>query len=141
MKLSLLTPVACGLFHIVCSPSAAQAGPVSSPGPGSLDRKEILAEIRPRAEEQLGKPVEFVVKTMKIQDGFAFAELVAQRPGGKPIPLSETIFGPNEIYNFTIFALLQDTSSGWMLTEYDLSPQEPITRVWMQQYDLPASLF
>lgn len=133
MKVSMLSFIAASLLVAGTASPFAEAGPVTSPGPGSSDRKEILDEIRPRAESQLGKPVEFVVSKMKVQDGWAFAELTAQRPGGKAIPLSETIFGPNEIYNFTIFALLQDTSSGWMLTEYDLSPGEPVVMVWREK--------
>ncbi len=126
------------LFSIA---SSAHAGPVTSPGPGSSDRKEILDQIRPEAEKQLGKPVEFVVTTLKVSDGWAFAILKAQRPGGKPIPASETIFQPGEIDSHEIFALLQDTSSGWLLTEYDLAPTEPSWMAWKQQYGLPAGLF
>jgi hypothetical protein len=141
MKISILVSLVYGLSLFLSTLSPLQAGPVTSPGPGSLDRKEILDEIRPRAEGQLGRPVEFVVTTMKVQDGWSFAEVKAQRPGGKSIPLNETIFGENDINSFIIFALLQDTSSGWMLIEYDLDPKEPMAMVWRQKYGLPATLF
>lgn len=135
------TSIAALAIVLISISSSSHAGPVTSPGAGSIDRKEILDEIRPEAEKQLGRPVEFVVTTLKTWDGWAFAILKAQRPGGKPIPASETIFEPGEIDNYTIFALLQDTSKGWLLTEYDLAPTEPSWMAWKQQYGLPAGLF
>lgn len=139
MNPSILTYLAFGALSLTLT-SLAQAGPVSSPAPGSVDRKEILDAIRPRAESQLGRPVEFVVTEMKMQDGWAFAILTAQRPGGKSIPISETIFSPGELDTFTIFALLEDSSSGWNLMEYDLDPKEPTPMVWREKYGLPSTL-
>jgi hypothetical protein len=60
------------------------------PERGSETRADILDALRPLAEWELGGAVEFVVGTLRVSDGLAFASVTAQRPGGGPIDLAAT---------------------------------------------------
>lgn len=67
----------------------ATAGGVGSPGPragiGGPDRKAILNVLRGPVEQQVGKPIEFVVTALRGERGWAFVQAEPQRPGGRAI--------------------------------------------------------
>ncbi len=58
---------------------------VITPAPGSPERKAIMDGVRPAFEQLFGAPVEFQVRALHVADGFAWATLHPQRPGGKAI--------------------------------------------------------
>ena len=66
------------------------------PQRGSATRKALMDALRPHAEWQLGRPVQFVVDDLRLAQGqglpfpVAFASVTAQRPGGKKIDLRRT---------------------------------------------------
>ncbi len=60
------------------------------PARGTTERRAILDAVRPIAVRHFGPPVEFVVYTLRVLDGQAYVELLAQRPGGGPIDLAAT---------------------------------------------------
>lgn len=72
---------------------AALAGPVRAweePARGSATRTALMDAIRPHAEWALGPPVEFVVYDLRRAGDVAFANLLAQRPGGAAIDTLNT---------------------------------------------------
>ncbi len=72
--------------------AAASPASVYSPAKGNPERKAILDTVRPLAEQDLGKPVEFVVGELNISGNWAFVALQAQRPGGGAIDAYKTPF-------------------------------------------------
>lgn len=85
--LSAAMLVASSIAHAAPGPS-----PVYSPAKGHPERKAILDTVRPVAEAELGKPVEFVVGEFNISGSWAFVALNAQRPGGGKINAYQTPF-------------------------------------------------
>lgn len=67
---------------------AAQAW--EEPARGSVTRSALMDAIRPHAEWALGAPVEFVVHDLRRSGDVAFANLLAQRPGGAAIDTANT---------------------------------------------------
>jgi len=61
-----------------------------TPKRGSSERKAIMNAMRPAVARQLNAPIQFVVKELRVYDDWAFAQVVPQRPGGKPIDLRNT---------------------------------------------------
>ena len=70
--------------------TAAGAADWTVPQRGSATRAALMDAIRPHAEWELGQPVEFVVKELRVAGDLGFAMLKAQRPGGVPIDMRDT---------------------------------------------------
>jgi len=64
---------------------ASMAVAWEEPARGTATRAALMDAIRPHAEWELGAPVEFVVGQLRRDGALAYAELIAQRPGGVPI--------------------------------------------------------
>lgn len=88
-------------------PAAAQS--FHTPPPGSAERRALLDAVRPLVHAELGAPVEFVVRTLRVGQGWAFAVLEPQRPGG------HRILAPDPAFNdgVTTYAVLRNTGQGW----------------------------
>ncbi|MGC9371231.1 MAG: hypothetical protein ACP5DX_16975 [Paracoccaceae bacterium] len=70
--------------------TAADAADWTVPQRGSATRAALMDAIRPHAEWELGRPVEFVVRELRVAGDLGFAMLKAQRPGGVPIDMHDT---------------------------------------------------
>lgn len=82
-------------FAVAMMAGLVLAGPLraegwQSPARGSALRADLMDALRPVVEWELGAPVAFVVDELRVKEGRAFAMVVAQRPGGKPIDLAAT---------------------------------------------------
>lgn len=62
---------------------------VSTPKPGSPERKAVLEALRPGFEALFGAPIEFRVGEMRLAAGFAFVSVHPQRPGGRAISAAD----------------------------------------------------
>jgi len=62
----------------------AQAS-IHIPGIGISERKTILDALRPSAEQVWHSPVVFLVKEIRVADGYAYVSVVPERPNGAPI--------------------------------------------------------
>jgi len=78
------------LLTIMLCLSATAAAAWYEPKRGTDERNALMDAARPVAEGDLGKPIEFVVDTLRVEGNVAFAMLSAQRPGGAPIDLAQT---------------------------------------------------
>jgi hypothetical protein len=61
-----------------------------TPAPGSALRRTLLNVLRPLIVADLGAPIEFVVNGIRVAGNRAFVQVNAQRPGGRPIDLTQT---------------------------------------------------
>jgi len=89
------------------------------PERGSEQRASILDAVRPVAERDLGRPIEFMVRDVRVVGDYAFVDVNAQRPGGEPIDPKKTPFAsshPDELFAWDCChaqAVLRNISGQW----------------------------
>jgi hypothetical protein len=110
------------------APSQAGVSATAPPAAGSAQRAAIMDALRPAIERKLGGAVEFVIKRVGVQDGWALVIADPQRPGGGRINPRRHF--PNEVIEFmdglTINAILRFSGGGWTLVDHAIGP----TDVW-----------
>jgi hypothetical protein len=98
---------------------ATGLGPPAPPTPISgPDRRAILSVLRGPVEQQVGKPVEFVVTALRGQRGWAFVQAEPQRPGGRPID-GRSYFAEDweNMDGLTTTAILRRRQGRWRIVE------------------------
>lgn len=103
-------------------PAAAQ---VTSPAPGSAQRRAILEALRPTIARELRSPVEFVVRELRVERGWALVIAEPQRPGGgaidgRHLPYFEDRDG------LTVYAVMRLVWGRWRIHDHVIGP----TDVW-----------
>ena len=73
----LLLPVPC---H--AAPSKGPVNATAAPARGTAQREAILNALRPSIEAQLGPSVVFLIKTIRVENGWAFVVADPRRKGG-----------------------------------------------------------
>lgn len=136
----------CLLATLCVAPSPASAqDAIVTPPKGTPLRATLLDTARPAFEQELGAPVEFVVHTLNVMDGWAFGSVKPQRPGGVAIDWGKTKFAEDVAQGMfetgISFFLLRDTGDGWTLAEIAIGPTDVAWDWWRQQHRLPAELF
>lgn len=125
-------------------PATAQ-DTIVTPPKGTALRADLLDTARPAFEQEVGAPVEFVVHTLNVMDGWAFGSVKPQRPGGVAIDWRRTKFGEDVAQGMfeteISFFLLRDAGDGWKLIEIAIGPTDVAWDWWRQQHRLPAELF
>ncbi|MCC7250669.1 hypothetical protein [Hyphomicrobium sp.] len=123
----------------------AAAGDIYSPPKGTPLRAQLLDAARPTFEREVGAPVEFVVETLNVMDGWAYDNVKLQRPGGVPIDWRSTKFAEDFAQGMreteSNLFLLQQGGDGWTLVEYAIGPTDVAWDWWRQQRNLPYELF
>lgn len=106
--------------------ATAMAETAYEPERGSDERSAILDSARPIMEVRLGAPVEFSVRHMRVADGWAFAILDAQRPGGKEIDLSKTLIAEEMEYRDgpSLFVLQREVDGYWYVVDFAIGPTD-----------------
>lgn len=132
------------LFGLLGVPHAG-AGEVHQPPKGSALRASLLDAARPTFEQEIGGPIEFVVTTLNVWNGWAYGDVRLQRPGGQPIDWRRTKFAEDDAQGMfdpahNLF-LLQEEGDGWTLVEYAIGPTDVAWDWWRQQNNLPMELF
>ena len=119
------------------------------PSRGTQLRADLLEAVRTKAVEVYGTPVEFVVLDLLVANDLAYANLLAQRPGGQSIALTETpayrnfewfrsavqadLGPPNNIQ-----ALLRRQGKGWRVIHAPVATTEAW---WLEECHIWAPLF
>lgn len=125
------------------SPSQAQEKP-HSPATGSAERTAILDAARQPAVDELGKPVQFVVKQIDVLDGWAFLHARMQSPGGQTIDYADTRYAEAAAHGHkssSYAALLKRQGEIWKVLAYSVGPTDVAWIGWAQEYGAPAVLF
>jgi hypothetical protein len=125
--------------------SGALAGEIVHVEKGDPLRSTLLDTARPTFESETGGPVEFVVTTLNVMDGWAFGDVKLQRPGGTPLDWTATKFAEDLAQGMletehNLF-LLQGNGDTWTLVEYAVGPTDIAWDWWRQQRNLPPELF
>lgn len=107
--------------------SPADAQTVQRPAPGTAERKAVLDAVRPIVEAQVGPPVEFVVKDIRVAGVHAFVIVEPQRPGGGRIDYSHMDRASEGLMDgLRTEALLTRRNGRWLVTEHAIGA----TDVW-----------
>ena len=143
-----LVPPSWAVFIAVMIVFAAFAGKaaaqVTTPARGTALRGQILDAVRPMVEAEVGKPVEFVVRDMRVLGEWAFVDLAPQRPGGGAI---EYVYSRYQAavdagaFDNEVVALLRDTPRGWLVYQYALGATDVTWIGWWTYYPVPEELF
>lgn len=123
--------------------SPARAGDIVEPRRGSALRKTLLDTLRPHIETEMRVPVEFVVRTMKVSDGFAFLVVDPQQPGGIPIDPAKTVYRDELDFmdGLTVYALLKKSGDRWIMLEQFTGPTDAVFVEWPSMFGAPKALF
>lgn len=104
-------------------------------GPGSPERRAILDALRPPIQQRLGGPVEFVVRTVRVQDGWALVIALPRRPGGAEID-GRRYYDAEEwdvMDGLTVNGVLRYSGGRWRLVDHAIGPSD----VWYCGVDGP----
>ena len=124
---------------------AAPAAVVRDVGVGDPQRRVVLDALRPAIARDLGQPVQFVVRVLRVQGDWAFAHVVPQTTTGDAIDLTRTrhaerlragmLDGPD------VYALLQRTGSAWRVRDFVVGPTDVAYLAWPDAHGAPPALF
>ncbi|WP_426700770.1 hypothetical protein ACPPVV_15525 [Rhodanobacter sp. Col0626] len=115
-----------------------------TPPSGSPGRAAILDVARVPAEQELGTPVQFVVKQLQVLDGWAFLHAQMQGPGGQPVDYRGT---PHEAAaerghkSDRYAALLRQQHDAWQVLAYSLGSTDMAWVAWGEEYGAPSAIF
>lgn len=90
---------------------------------GTSQRRSLLDALRPAIVAELGSPIEFFVRDIRVRQGWAFLSVRPQRPGGRPIrnrprgAMTETV---------EVQAVLRLLNGNWQLIDHAIGA----TDVW-----------
>ena len=114
---------------LAATPATAQirGGGTAVPA-GSPVRAAILDAVRPPIERRLGGPVQFVVRTMRVHNGWGLVIADPQRPGGRQID-ARRYFSADDLDGMdglTVNAIVRLQGGRWRLVDHAIGP----TDVW-----------
>lgn len=128
-------------------PAAAEQRPAAPRDIGPRDpvRPALLNALRPEIQRDLGQPVKFVVRVLRVQGKWSFAHVIPQTPNGKPIDFMRTrhaermregmFDGPDT------FALLENKGGRWTLRAYAIGTTDVAYADWPDEFGAPNRLF
>ncbi len=139
-----------GAAALPLAPAAAQpakpgqGAPPRDIGPADPLRKTLLDALRPAIERDLGLPVQFVVKTLRQQNDWAFAIVVPQARDGSPIDYRRTRYAEaireGMFDGGTVYALLRK-SGQWTVRAFVVGPTDVAYAGWPDEHGAPYALF
>lgn len=115
----------------------------TTPAPGSADRKAIMDALRPTFEKEIGKPIIFVVKTLRIAKNWAYWAGEPMRAPGKPVDWKKTKFKEEfeeGVMDSLSLALLKKTGKKWKVVELAIGPTDFPVEEWLKTHKAPMSL-
>ena len=127
---------------------AIAAGAAAARDVGAADplRKALLDALRPTIERDLGqKRLSFVVRTLRTQDHWAFADVAPRTSGGRAIDFRKTRHAERlrlgMLDDDTIYALLKRSDGLWRVVAFAVGPTDVAWDGWDDEYGAPKSLF
>jgi hypothetical protein len=132
------------LTLIACLAGLAPAAAQTTPPQGSPLRTELMDALRPVVAAEIGGPIEFTVKTLRVMGPWAYLHVRPQRPGGKPIDWSRTKFREDMRQGHMsdgTMALLHRSGSAWRVVEHSIGPSDVAWDGWTAPHRVPRKLF
>ena len=138
-----------GLGLVVAASAALWAGVASAadfitPQRGSAERSAILDAVRVPVEKDLGPRVVFVIRTLRMGEGWAFLSAEPQRPSGAPIDYRLTPYADDvaaDMFGGEVAALLQWQDGAWVVRALSIGHTDVVWDTWDQDFGAPRALF
>lgn len=141
-----MKPLRCFILLFAClvlAPAGAGAQ-VYTPERGSPERANLMDAIRKPVQTELGRPVIFVVRHLKISGEWAFAILEPRNPDGSPMDYRGTPFEEDYaagMMSNTVIALVEKHIDDWRVAEVVIGATDVPYGGWWRQYGAPRAIF
>jgi hypothetical protein len=130
------------------STAATAASPAAARDVGAADplRKVLLDTLRPTIERDLSqKKLVFVVRTLRTQGDWAFADVAPRTPAGRPVDFRKTRHAERlrlgMLDDDTVFALLKRSGGRWKVVTFAVGPTDVAWDGWDEEFGAPRTLF
>jgi hypothetical protein len=128
---------------LVAAHAWAQQRP-HTPARGSAERQAIMDALRAPVRRELGKPVIFEVRTLRVLGTWAFVEAVPRKPDGSPFDYRGTPYQQaidDGVFDDGMFALLRRERGGWRVLRYAIGPTDVAWISWEEELRAPRAVF
>ena len=108
-------------------------------------RRTLLNAIRPAMERDLGQKLIFVVRVLRVERDWAFADVLPRTPAGAPIDFARTRHAERMkeglLDGDTTYVLMRLKGGRWRVVAYAIGPTDVAWSGWHEEYGAPESLF
>ncbi len=122
--------------------SLAQARPYT-PSPGTAERAGIANGLRVPVQRELEQPVIFKFNTLKVENGWAFANAEPLKPNGRELTYwgkDQQAAGDEASWGGTIQALLRKRNGRWRVVTYVIGVSDVEWFDWDKRYGAPTAI-
>ena len=128
----------------VLAASGVEASAFETIGRSDPLRKTLLDSMRPTIEAYIGTPVQFVVDTLQIEDGWAFFAGTPQHKDGSPIDFMQTRYAEameqGMFDRATLKVLLEQNGKRWNVVSFSIGATDVVEAGWPDEYGVPCQL-
>lgn len=135
--------MAIGLAGMAAVPGLAEQR-FWTPKTGSDERKVVLNAARVPVEKDVGQPVQFRIKTLRVTPDWAFVFGTPQRADGRPIDYSKTIYAEDVkagTFSGEAAVLMARDGAGWRVITYSVGFGDVVWDSWDEEFGAPAWLW
>jgi hypothetical protein len=128
---------------VLLGPAAADQR-YATPPPGSAERSAVLDAARVPVEKDLGQPIVFQVKTLRVTAEWAFLYGIPKRADGKPMDHSKSIYArlaDDGTFSGEAAVLLAREEAGWRLVTYSVGFTDVVWDSWDEEFGVPSWLW
>lgn len=143
MKMRTMLRALVAALLLAGSAAGAQERPYT-PARGSAERQAVMDAFRETFRRETGKPAIFEVAFLRVQRGWAFAEVVPRQPGGaafdwRGTPLEEA--WREGMMDPSSFALLRRRDGRWSVVRFAIGPTDVAWDGWGRETGAPRGIF
>lgn len=132
------------VFLALMAVSTVHGAEVSTPQPGSPERKDILDGVRAYVATDLPRPVKFLVHKLNVKDGWAFLLATPQQSNGRPYDYQGTRyeeFIQEGLFDDNVCALLERGQSAWHVLALVIGATDVPYEGWSDEFGAPSEIF
>ncbi len=128
--------------------AGAQSGSVTTPKPGSAERKAIMEGLRVPIERKLHQKVIFVVSRLSVKGSWAFTITIPKQPNGKNVDYQKTIYRDEvkpgqascDTVSGEVIGLLKKQGKRWKAVDFCIGPSDVCWDGWDKKYGAPSAI-
>lgn len=115
-----------------------------TPERGSPERQALMDALREPVRREVGKPVIFEVRELRVLADWAFADVSPRNLDGSPLDYAGT---PMEeawrdgLVDDGMYALLRRTGGRWRVLRYAIGPTDVAWMAWEEELNAPRAVF
>jgi hypothetical protein len=139
MLLRVVLPV---LVLAFAQAAGAQQRP-HTPERGSPERQALMDALRETVRRELGKPVIFEVRELRVLGDWAFADVSPRSPDGSPLDFRGTPMEEAWREGFVddgMYAILRRQGGRWRVVRHAIGPTDVAWMAWEDELRLPRAL-